>query len=121
MLWVDHRGHWHVLYHAMRGGQGPGGHAFSEDGITWSNVSLAYGAKRPLAEYPVYLYIFYILYIYYQDIYKILGKPRKYVETTTAETVPPVAPRLFIDRFDPGRRDSIGHDRIYLLTERFRK
>jgi hypothetical protein len=47
-LWVDKRGHWHALYHKM-GHDGPGGHAFSEDGHTWSNVSQAYGTLRPLA------------------------------------------------------------------------
>mgnify|MGYP006095911799 FL=1 len=46
-LWMDKRGHWHALYHAM-GHLGPGGHAFSVDGYTWSNVTNAYGAKRPL-------------------------------------------------------------------------
>jgi hypothetical protein len=45
-LWVDGRGHWHALYHAMH--VGPGGHAYSVDGIAWSNVSRAYTAERPL-------------------------------------------------------------------------
>ena len=45
-LWVDARGHWHALYHAMGGD--PGGHAYSRDGIRWSNVSAAYGKSRPV-------------------------------------------------------------------------
>ena len=43
---MDKRGHWHALYHSMHGG--PGGHAFSVDGHTWSNVSNAYTDSRPL-------------------------------------------------------------------------
>lgn len=45
-LWMDKRQHWHALYHAMH--VGPGGHAFSRDGLTWSNVSNAYSSARPL-------------------------------------------------------------------------
>jgi hypothetical protein len=48
-LWVDKRGHWHALYHVINGHNGPGGHAYSLDGLTWSNVSKAYGTARPLA------------------------------------------------------------------------
>ena len=47
-MWIDRRGSWHVLYHWMHAG-GPGGHSFSSDGITWSNISSAYGGARPLA------------------------------------------------------------------------
>jgi len=37
-LWVDKRGHWHVLY---EGNPMPGAHAYSIDGLTWSNISMA--------------------------------------------------------------------------------
>jgi hypothetical protein len=47
--WVDKRGHWHCLVHKMFDppGAGPcglwaGGHLFSEDGTSWSNISRAY-------------------------------------------------------------------------------
>lgn len=46
-LWMDKRGHWHALFHAM-GKDGPGGHAYSADAITWSNISNAYTDQRPL-------------------------------------------------------------------------
>jgi hypothetical protein len=45
-LWVDARGHWHALYHALGGD--PGGHAYSLDGSVWSDVAAAYGTSRPL-------------------------------------------------------------------------
>jgi hypothetical protein len=50
-MWTDSRGHWHVLVHRMfdppGGGAIPspgwaGGHAFSRDGLTWSNISRCY-------------------------------------------------------------------------------
>jgi len=45
--WVDNRGHWHALYHKMFDPNGTtpipspgwaGGHAFSRDGLNWSDV-----------------------------------------------------------------------------------
>ena len=45
-MYVDKRGHWHVLYHSMH--FGPGGHAYSVDGLSWSNVTAAYNTSRPL-------------------------------------------------------------------------
>ena len=47
-MWVDKRGHWHVLYHWIAGHANVGGHSFSVDGHSWSNVSAAYGTSRPL-------------------------------------------------------------------------
>ena len=50
-MWTDARGNWHVLYHRMfdPAGRGPvpspgwpGGHAFSRDGLQWSNISRCY-------------------------------------------------------------------------------
>ena len=36
--WIDKRGHWHVLYEGV---PMPGAHAYSVDGLTWSNISMA--------------------------------------------------------------------------------
>lgn len=46
-MYQDHRGHWHALFHQFDVSPGPtpfwaGGHAFSEDGLTWSNITQAY-------------------------------------------------------------------------------
>ena len=35
-MWIDKRGNWHQL---VEGNPMPGGHAWSADGITWSNMS----------------------------------------------------------------------------------
>ena len=35
-LWIDKRGNWHQL---VEGNPMPGGHAWSADGIAWSNIS----------------------------------------------------------------------------------
>lgn len=37
-MWIDKRGHWHILY---EGNPMPGAHAYSVDGIAWSNISMA--------------------------------------------------------------------------------
>ena len=39
-MWIDKRGNWHML---VEGNPMPGGHAWSTDGITWSNISGANG------------------------------------------------------------------------------
>ena len=36
-LWIDKRGNWHQL---VEGNPMPGGHAWSPDGIAWSNITL---------------------------------------------------------------------------------
>jgi hypothetical protein len=48
-MWIDARGHYHVLYHKMFDpqGQGPcglwaGGHSFSKDGTLWSPIYRSY-------------------------------------------------------------------------------
>lgn len=50
-MWQDPNGHWHILVHKMfdPAGQSPvpspgwvGGHAFSRDGLKWSNISRCY-------------------------------------------------------------------------------
>ena len=46
-LWVDRRHNWHVLY---EGYPMPGAHAFSEDGITWSNISTCFNLSRPFID-----------------------------------------------------------------------
>jgi len=48
-MWVDKRGNWHVLYHWMNSHGYCGGHSYSPDGLSWSNVTGAYNASRPLA------------------------------------------------------------------------
>jgi len=40
-MWIDKRGNWHQL---VEGNPMPGGHAWSADGITWSNMSGCNGA-----------------------------------------------------------------------------
>ena len=40
-LWIDKRGNWHQL---VEGNPMPGGHAFSTDGITWSDMAGCNGA-----------------------------------------------------------------------------
>jgi hypothetical protein len=58
-MWQDQRGNWHVLYHRMfdPAGSSPipspgwaGGHAYSADGITWSNISRCYNTSIPLED-----------------------------------------------------------------------
>lgn len=53
-LWKDKRGNWHALFHRMfdPAGKSPipspgwcGGHAFSADGLHWSNISRAYNTS----------------------------------------------------------------------------
>jgi len=39
-MWIDKRGNWHQLYEGM---PMPGAHAWSADGISWSNISGANG------------------------------------------------------------------------------
>ena len=71
-MWRDKRGNWHVLYHRMADPYGPldphwgaedgswkrpgpvpkgwaGGHAFSRDGLAWSNWTRCYNTSIPLA------------------------------------------------------------------------
>ena len=42
-LWIDKRGRWHIMY---EGNPMPGGHAYSVDGLTWSNISMADGGRN---------------------------------------------------------------------------
>jgi hypothetical protein len=42
-MWVDKRGNWHQLYEGM---PMPGAHAWSADGISWSNIRC--GKNGPL-------------------------------------------------------------------------
>ena len=72
VMWRDKRGNWHVLYHRMADPYGPldphwgaedgswkrpgpvpkgwaGGHAFSRDGLAWSNWTRCYNTSIPLA------------------------------------------------------------------------
>ena len=53
-MWIDSRGHYHVLYHKMfdPSGGSPipspgwcGGHSYSIDGISWSNISRSYNTS----------------------------------------------------------------------------
>ena len=44
-LWLDKRGSWHQL---VEGNPMPGGHAWSADGIAWSNIS---GSNGELAQH----------------------------------------------------------------------
>ena len=46
-MWIDKRGHWHVLYN-WGGGADNGGHAFSADGMRWSRITGAFGQERPV-------------------------------------------------------------------------
>jgi hypothetical protein len=39
-MWIDKRGNWHQIYEGM---PMPGAHAWSADGISWSNISGANG------------------------------------------------------------------------------
>lgn len=50
-IWLDKRGHWHILYHRMFDPPGPnpipspgwtGGHSFSKDGMHWSPIYRSY-------------------------------------------------------------------------------
>ena len=45
-MWIDKRHHWHVIYEG--GCACTGGHAYSLDGLTWSNISGAYNNSRPV-------------------------------------------------------------------------
>ena len=74
-MWRDKRGNWHVLYHRMYDPAGPldpnwgkedgswklpktpvpspgwaGGHAFSRDGLAWSNWTRCYNTSVALAD-----------------------------------------------------------------------
>lgn len=52
-MWLDARLNWHTLYN-WGGGQGdawgPGGHAFSQDGIRWSFIEFAFNCSRPVLQ-----------------------------------------------------------------------
>eukprot|EP00413_Alexandrium_margalefii_P002002 CAMPEP_0204523498 /NCGR_PEP_ID=MMETSP0661-20131031/6869_1 /ASSEMBLY_ACC=CAM_ASM_000606 /TAXON_ID=109239 /ORGANISM="Alexandrium margalefi, Strain AMGDE01CS-322" /LENGTH=402 /DNA_ID=CAMNT_0051529197 /DNA_START=42 /DNA_END=1250 /DNA_ORIENTATION=- len=56
-MWVDRRGNWHALLHKMFDPSGgspvpspgwPGGHIFSKDGLTWSEMRRAYSTNVTL-------------------------------------------------------------------------
>lgn len=58
-MWKDARDNWHVLYHRMFDPNGtspvpspgwPGGHAYSRDGLVWSNISRCYTTGFRLAD-----------------------------------------------------------------------
>ena len=45
-LWVDARGRWHALFHWIN--HDCGGHAWSADGLAWSDVASAFDGPRPV-------------------------------------------------------------------------
>eukprot|EP00966_Prymnesium_polylepis_P240731 5567034-Prymnesium_polylepis.1 len=45
-MWIDKRHHWHVLYEG--GCSCDVGHAWSRDGLTWSNITGAANTTRPV-------------------------------------------------------------------------
>jgi hypothetical protein len=44
-MWIDKRHNWHMLYEG--GCNGDVGHSWSEDGVSWSNITCAWNMSRP--------------------------------------------------------------------------